>query len=453
MKKLLLVLVSIGYMLSVQAQDTPSKEERLAWFRDAKLGIFIHWGLYGVNGIGESWSMYHKAITWEDYMAQANKFTAKNYNPKEWAKLFKKTGANYVVLTSKHHDGFALWDTEQSKLNSVDMSAAKRDLVGPFAEAVRAEGMKVGIYYSILDWSHKDYYPVVFDRPEDKLKEIYPQDKWQENLNKHDRFNRFNFLQLQELSSRYKPDLYWFDGDWEHSAEWWKAEELKDSLLSWNKNIVVNSRLQGYGDYLTPEQGIPVVRPDGAWEFCMTMNDNWGYYPSDKNYKPHSQIIRTFVEVISNGGNLLLNIGPKPDGTIAKEQKEILEELGAWISRNKEAVYNSHSGLPEGHFFGPTLLSKDNKTLYLAIFDIPKDYILLKGLQNKVKNIEVLGSGKKLTWERNGGAAWNRIPGILRIEVPKEKYLDKYVTIVKVELDDVIDLYRGTGKPLELNSI
>ena len=453
MKKILTLALSLLFSLGAFSQEMPSKEQRLEWFKDAKLGIFIHWGLYGVNGIGESWSMYHKAISWEDYIAQSEKFTAEKYDPEEWAKLFKKVGANYVVMTTKHHDGFALWDTKLSHLNAKEHSAAKRDLVGPFVDAVRSEGMKVGLYYSILDWSHKDYYDVVFDRPKAELEKLYPQAEWEKNLTPHDRFNKFNFGQLSELSDRYNPDLYWFDGDWEHPAEWWKAQEMKDSLLSWNENIVVNSRLQGYGDYLTPEQGIPVVRPDGAWEFCMTMNDNWGYYPSDKNYKPHSQIIRTFVEVIANGGNLLLNIGPKPDGTIAKEQKDILETLGDWISRNEEAVYSTHSGLPYGHFFGPTLLSKDNKTLYLAVFDEPKDFILLKGLQNKIKKIRVLGNNQELKWERNGGAEWNNIPGIVRIETPKKKNLDKYVTIIAIELDSVVDLYRGTGKPLELNSI
>lgn len=431
----------------VSAQEKLTKEQRLEWFQDAKLGIFIHWGYYGVNGIGESWSMYHKRISYDDYMAQGKGFTAKNYDPEAWAKLFKKIGARYAVLTTKHHDGVALWDTKYSKLNVKEKTPAKRDLVAPFVNALRNEDLKVGLYYSICDWSHPDY-EVVFPRP--NTKKDYPQ-KDQKALSPWQRFVKFYKGQLKELSDNFQPDLYWFDGDWEKSSEQWQAESLKDSLLAWNPSVIVNSRLKTHGDYSTPEQGIPIVRPDGAWEFCMTMNDSWGYYPTDTNYKPISQIVKTFVEVIATGGNLLLNIGPKPDGTIADEQLERLEALGEWIKKHETAVFNSKAGLPYGHFYGPTLLSKDETKIYLCLFDNPKNYISLKGIQNKVKSIKVLGSNQELSFERNGGAAWNNIPGILRIEIPQEKNLDTYVTVLEVELEDVLKLYRGHGNAVELN--
>lgn len=424
-----------------------SKEQRLEWFKDAKLGIFIHWGIYGVNGISESWSMYHQRVSYDDYMAQLQGFTAKKYEPKVWADLFKSIGARYVVMTTKHHDGVALWDTKFSHLNVAEMTPAKRDVLTPYVEALRKDSLKVGLYFSLCDWSHSDY-EVVFPRPD--TKKLYPQ-KGQENFGKWQRFVQFYKGQLKELTTRYQPDLYWFDGDWEKSAEQWRAEALKDSLLAWQPTLVVNSRLKGYGDYATPEQGIPVMRPEGAWEFCMTMNDHWGYYPTDTNYKPIAQIVRTFAEVIANGGNLLLNIGPKPDGTIPAEQVERLEALGAWIHRNEEAVFATNSGLPYGHFYGPTLVGKDNKTLYLCLFDIPKDYILLKGLQSKVKSVEVLGSGESLQFVRNGGAEWNNIPGVLRIGIPSKESIDEYVTIIKLTLENELKLYRGYGNAVELN--
>ena len=379
-------------------------------------------------------------------------FGCKNLTPfglsiKHWAKLFKKAGARYAVLTTKHHDGVALWDTKFSKLNVVQKTPAKRDLVAPFVDALRRENLKVGLYYSIIDWSHPDY-DVVFPRPD--TRKNYPQ-KNQNQLSPWQRFLKFNDGQLKELSTTFNPDLYWFDGDWEKSSEQWQAQSLKDSLLAWNPKVIVNSRLKSYGDYSTPEQGVPVVRPEGAWEFCMTMNDNWGYFPSDTNYKPVSQIIRTFVEVISSGGNLLLNIGPKPDGSIAAEQVERLEALGEWVSKHESAVFNSKAGLPYGHFYGPTLLSKDETKIYLALFDNPKNYILLKGIQNKVKSIKVVGTNQELSFERNGGAAWNNIPGILRIEIPHEKNLDPYVTLLEVTLEDPLVLYRGHGNAVELN--
>lgn len=435
------------FVNQIFAQEKLTKADRLAWFQNAKLGVFIHWGYYGVNGIGESWSLYHKRISYDDYMAQGEKFTAKNYKPEAWAKLFKKIGARYAVLTTKHHDGVALWDTKYSQLNVLEKTPAKRDLVAPFVKALRKENLKVGLYYSLIDWSHPDY-EVVFPRPD--TRNNYPQ-KQQDQLTPWQRFIKFNNGQMKELNTNFNPDLWWFDGNWEKTSEQWRAEALKDTLLAWNPSVIVNSRLKTHGDYSTPEQGVPIVRPEGAWEFCMTMNDNWGYFPSDTNYKPISQIIRTFVEVIASGGNLLLNIGPKPDGSIATEQLERLEALGDWIKKHETAVFSTKAGLPYGHFYGPTLLSKDDTKIYLALFDTPKDYISLKGIQNKIKSIKVVGTNEELDFERNGGAAWNNIPGILRIEVPLEKHLDENVTIIEVELEDALLLYRGHGNAVELN--
>ncbi|WP_108809120.1 alpha-L-fucosidase [Aquimarina spinulae] len=442
----MLVLLSIGNLIVAQ-NEKPTEKERLSWFEDAKLGVFIHWGYYGVNGIAESWSLYHKKISYEEYMKQGNGFTAKHYDPVKWAKLFKKIGARYSVMTTKHHDGVSLWDTQYSTLNVKEKTPANRDLIAPYVEALRNEGLKVGLYYSLCDWSHPDY-DVVFPRPD--TNKDYPQ-KGLENLTRWERFVRFYKGQLKELSNRYQPDLYWFDGDWEKSSEEWRAQSLKDSLLSWNPKTIVNSRLKTHGDYSTPEQGIPVVRPKGPWEFCMTMNDNWGYFPSDTNYKPFSQIIRTFVEVIASGGNLLLNIGMKPDGTIPKEQEERLEVLGNWINTHKKVVFGTKAGLPYGHFYGPTLLSKDTTKLYLCLFDEPKNYISLKGIQNKIKSIKVVGKDQELAFVRNGGASWNNIPGIVRIEVPKKENLDTYVTVLEIELEGELKLYRGHGNAVELN--
>lgn len=444
--KIAFILISIS-ITSLNAQGTFTNEQRLDWFKDAKLGVFIHWGYYSVNGISESWSMYHKQISYQDYIAQGKGFTAKNYNPEAWAKLFKKIGARYVVLTTKHHDGVSLWDTKLSDLNVLKKTPASRDLVEPFVVALRKNKLRVGLYYSLCDWSHPDY-NVVFPRPD--TRGYYPQ-KSNSKLTSWERFISFNNGQLEELNTNFKPDLWWFDCDWEKSSQQWRAESLKKRLLKWNPNVIVNSRLKTYGDYSTPEQGVPIVKPEGAWEFCMTMNDNWGYYPSDSNYKPISQIIRTFVEVISLGGNLLLNIGPKPDGTIVVPQLERLEKLGDWVKKHEIAVFNSKAGLPDGHFYGPSLLSKDETKIYLALFDVPRHYVSLKGVQNKVKSIRVLGSSQELKFERNGGAAWNNIPGILRIEIPDKNNLDEFVTIIEVELEGKLKLYRGHGNAVELN--
>lgn len=242
------------------------------WFKNAKLGIFIHYGIYAVGDVSESWCFHNGDISYEDYMKQCEGFTASKFDAKVWADLFKRAGAQYAVLTSKHHDGVALFDTQYSDLSVVKKTPAKRDIVKEYTEALREEGLKVGIYFSLIDWSDPRYrtvYPEGED-PKDHLKDVFatpaggPEDpeKWQE-------FLEFNNNQIKELMTNYGTvDLLWFDGDWERSAKQWKAKEFKAYLESLNPNVVVNSRLAGYGDYETPEQSIPIYGPDGMeWRF------------------------------------------------------------------------------------------------------------------------------------------------------------------------------------------
>jgi alpha-L-fucosidase len=245
----------------------PAEPDTLQWFRDARLGIFIHWGIYSEGKNSESWAFHDGAMSHDEYFAQAKTFTAAHYHPEQWAALFKEAGARYAVLTSKHHDGFALWDTKLSKLNAVDGSPAGRDLVGPYCEALRQAGLKVGLYFSHLDWSHPDYASIlppgakVQRRPEYSNPWGYPQGP--EHPEAWERFLAFHRGQLRELGTRYHPDLFWFDGDWERSAEQWRFKELRELLKAMNPKVVLNSRMGGYGDYETPEQYIPLVAPKG----------------------------------------------------------------------------------------------------------------------------------------------------------------------------------------------
>ena len=424
----------------MMSQETAlEKEQRLAWFKDAKLGIFIHWGIYSVNGIDESWSFHNGYISYEDYMKQLNGFTAKNYNPDAWAALIKESGATYTVLTTKHHDGVALWNTKEGSLNTVDKTAAKKDLLKPFVKAVRKQGLKLGLYYSLLDWSHPDYPNFLRDKK-----------RYTDDENRWKKFNKFNFGQLEELT-KFNPDLYWFDGDWEQPAEKWKAKEIRDLLLKENPNTIINSRLQGYGDYATPEQGVPVSKPGNTyWELCMTMNNSWGYQPNDTAYKSVNQIIRIFVDCISMGGNLLLDIGPKPDGTIPEEQVKILKGLGRWTSKHKSAIYGTEAGIPFGHFDGKTALSKDKNILYLYVDYNPNGPLLIKGLKNKVNRIWVVGNGTKLEHSVVGKQYWSDVPGLLYVDLP-EQVQDEDVTVIAVLLDGPVELYGSEGQKIESN--
>jgi alpha-L-fucosidase len=430
MKRLLLaatILVLAG--TSTRADETPA-EDHLSWFRDARLGIFIHWGIYAVDGIDESWSFFNGYVSYDDYMAQLDGFTAEHYEPKEWAKLIEQSGARYAVLTTKHHDGVALWDTEQSELSTVQATPAARDLVGPFVKALRKRDLRVGLYYSHLDWSHPDY--PVFTRSQKRYEE--DPDRW-------DRFLRFREAQLHELATRFAPDLLWFDGDWEFNAEQWQSAALADSLRAWQPGVILNSRINGYGDYATPEQGLPVTPPEGAWELCLTMNDSWGFQDNDHNYKTPYQIVRVFADVLAGGGNLLLDIGPRADGTIVQEQVDVLQELGRWTKAHGEAIYGTRAGIPAGHFYGPTTLSADQRILYLFLPHTPDGPVVVKGLKNHVDRIRIVGNGTKLKSQILGKQYWSSVPGILYIDVPTAE-TDPLMTVLALQLQGTVDLHR-----------
>ena len=392
MKNKLFAVLYCIIALPTFAQNTLTKEsQKMEWFDDAKLGIFIHWGIYAVNGLSESWSFFNNYTSHENYLEQLNGFTGKNYNPQQWVKLIEESGAKYTVITSKHHDGIALWDTKAEKgLSTAKDAVAKKDVLTPFIQAVKKSNLKTGIYFSLPDWSHP-YYDI-------KTKTQKRYDLKQEPQ-RWGNFVDFYQTQLTEISQQFKPDLLWFDGDWEHSSEEWKAEESLNLLRKYNPNIIINSRLNHHGDYETPEQGIPVERPKGRyWELCYTMNDSWGYQHFDHNYKTPNMIVRTLVDCISMGGNLLLDIGPKEDGTIPHEQIEILKELGRWTKKHTEAVYGTRAGIGSEYIFEKNAFSKDGKTLYIYLENV-KEQIVLSSLQSRPKSVKVVGSGEKLTFD------------------------------------------------------
>jgi len=364
-------------------------------------------------------------------MKQLKGFTASRYNPDEWAGLIRESGARYAVLTSKHHDGVALWNSKAGELNTVIKTPASRDLVKPFCEALRKQGIKAGLYYSLLDWSHPDYPNFT------KNEKRYTEDpvRW-------DRFTAFNHAQIKELIQSFNPDLWWFDGDWEQSAEKWKAGEIRKMILEANPDAIINSRLQGYGDYATPEQGLPASKPaDRYWELCMTINDSWGYQQNDRNFKTPGQVIWIFAECISKGGNLLLDIGPKADGTIPDEEVTVLKTLGKWTSKHSEAVYGTNAGLPAGYFHGPSTISSDSTILYLFVSGNPRGQVMLEGVRNKINSIYVAGNGTKLTWKQYLRPYWGSNAGLVIIDVP-ETVLDEYLTVLAVVLDGKLDVQR-----------
>ena len=425
------------------------------WFRKAKLGIFIHYGIYAVGDVSESWSFHNGQISHEDYMKQCEGFTASRYDPRAWAELFVRAGARYAVMTSKHHDGVALFDTQYSDLSVVKKTPAGRDLVKGYVEAMREAGLKVGLYYSLLDWTDERYRSIYPEgaKPEDCLKDVFgspaggPEDsgKWQE-------FLQFNNDQIRELMTNYgKIDLLWFDGDWERSAAQWNMPAFKAYLHSLNPDVVCNSRMRGYGDYATPEQGIPILGPKGPWEFCVTINDSWGYRPSDNDYKTSRQVIRIFCDCLTLGGNLLLDVGPKEDGTLDERQVKVLEDLGTFIRDNEEAVYDTGRGLTYQQFLGGSTISEDKKTIYLFLYDRPTEHVCVKGVKTRVKRVTVLHTGEELAFSYTGSIPWEGIAGTLWIWA-EHMQMHSLTTVLKLELEGEIAYNLGSGEVLTQNA-
>ena len=434
---LILILAGAGKPLFAQDKINPdSIREKMQWFADAKLGIFIHWGIYSVNGIDESWSFHNKKISYADYMKQLKGFTASKYNPQAWADLIKESGARYAVITTKHHDGVALWPTKENHFNVVDNTPAKRDVLKPFYKALDKDGIKRGAYFSLIDWTYPDYPGFLNDSSRYKVAD--DPKRWE-------KFQHFFQGQIAEVNHLYKPDLWWFDGDWEHSADEWQAQKVRAEILSVNPNAIINGRLTGYGDYETPEQNFPVSRPKyNWWELCMTTNNNWGYHPDDTNYKTPFEVISIFADAVSNGGNLLLDIGPRADGTIPPEQIHILKELGKWNKKSGEAIFGTVPGLPQGHFYGPSTMSKDSTTIYLFLPGQTAGNVMVKGLVNKINDIQIVGTTQHLKPKVVGKISWSPVPGLVFIDVP-EKFKDQYMTVLKLKLDGTLKLYRGEG--------
>jgi alpha-L-fucosidase len=474
-----ITIILIGKIIiagAANAQNEPlhvPDSARMSWFTNAKFGIFLHWGVFSAGKAGASWPFFGGGIAQEDYMAQSDKFIAQNYDPQKWAEILKASGAKYAVLTAMHCDGVTLWPTKTSSSTIQHLTVYQSDLIGPYCRAIRDAGLKVGLYYSHVNWSDADYMtltqnmtPQAFEAAK-KVKYNY-QKEW-ELKNKEgyytqkkfsasdkitwDRFIARHDKQIGELVDNYNIDLLWLDFMYPNTGEFkWDEKQLREKLARKHPALIVNGRIGNYGDYATPEKGIPIIAPQGPWELCETLNDNWSYVEADHNNKSVRQVLRMLVDCISMGGNLLLGIGPKADGSLDEVQKNCILKIGKWIAVHNEAVYNTKRGLLPGHFYGPTTLSQDNRTLYLYLYDDPKDEIQIKGIKNQhIKKIAIVGRPEvKLVPKYFSGASWAGLPPVLSISVP-HKSLDKDVTVVKIEFNEPIDLYRGKGKDIVNN--
>ncbi|MEX1030845.1 MAG: alpha-L-fucosidase [Paenibacillaceae bacterium] len=365
------------------------------WFSEANLGIFIHWGPYSVRHIEASWPlMKHRPqhVDVATYESFADEFNPMHYEPEEWARMAKEAGAKYVVLTAKHHDGFCMFDTKTTDYNA-SKRGPKCDLVAPYVEAVRAAGLKVGLYFTTIDWHDPDFATIPINEYIKSPKPFeYDPLRWWE-------FHKRFVGQLVELLTNYgRIDLIWFDVPG-FGADRWRSQEVKQMMLNLQPHLIINDRLPDVGDYKTPEQFVPHQAPDEWWETCMTMNDQWAYHPDPSKYKSDVTLLNTLLDVSSKGGNFLLNVGPSPDGTWPKEAMERLERIGEWLRHSGESIYGTVR-IPEHFppvFYGP-MTTKDN-TIYLHIRDIPRTEVELREIGGEVKGVRLLRTGKALKYE------------------------------------------------------
>jgi alpha-L-fucosidase len=442
-----------------------SKSNRMEWWREARFGMFVHWGVYSVpagtykgqkiNRIGE-WIMNRGKISVAEYQQFATQFNPVNFNADEWVKMAKDAGMKYIVITAKHHDGFAMFRSNASKWNIVDATPYGKDVLKQLAEACKKYGIRLGFYYSqAQDWNNPggaasrkpasegwanpdsatiDAYTAAHNGHWDPAQTTKTMDQYMDEV---------AVPQVKELLTNYGDvAVLWWDTPTNMTDEY--AAKL-DALLSLQPMIITNDRLKrpNYpGDYKTPEQRIPNLKElDGKdWETCMTMNETWGYKSYAHNWKSVETLVRNLIDIASKGGNYLLNVGPKSDGTFPQESVDILKGIGAWMKVNSEAIYGTGKNPLDTMAWGriTSKPSKNGTILYLSVFDWPKDGKLsVPGLKNEIISSKLLASGESLK-AKSADGGW-------MIKVP-EKALDPVATVIRVEVKGAVSSNQSDQK-------
>jgi alpha-L-fucosidase len=366
---------------STKVLDSPPEgyERRIKWWRDAKFGMFIHWGLYSVLG-RDAWAMGDEDIPVREYEGLAQQFQPKPNAARDWARLARVAGMRYMVMTTKHHEGFCLFESNLTGYCAPRLGPG-RDLVREYVDAARAEGLRVGFYYSLMDWHHLDWFGAKDDQAARK------------------RFVDYTHGQIRELLTNYgKVDILWYDMPVPLDAEGWQSEKMNKMALELQPDIIVNNRNGQPGDFSTPEE---TIRPaKGDWESCMTMNDSWGYTEADDNWKSPQRIVRDLVECARDGGNYLLNIGPKADGTVPEPSVRLLSTVGKWLQKNGRAIYGAEKCLfPHGNVEAYT---RKGNTLYTHVHFWPGSTLTVGGVTTKVRSARFLSTGQEVSFKQRG---------------------------------------------------
>jgi len=433
--------------------DRAEYEKRMAWYTEARFGMFIHWGLYAIPARGE-WVRSTERIPKEEYMKYFEEFDPVDFDPKKWARTAKEAGMKYVVLTAKHHDGFCLFDSQYTEFKSTNTRCG-RDLVKEYVEAVRAEGLKVGLYFSLLDWYHEDY-----PHYHDAHHPMRDDHAYENSGRNFDRYLEYLHNQVREICTNYgKIDVLWFDFSYGEGpdalrGEAWRASELVEMVRTLQPGVIIDNRLEVsgegfgslwegnptpyHGDFVSPEQIIP---PNGlldkngndlVWEACVTMNNNWGYCQNDRFFKPSSMLIKKLVECVSKGGNLLLNVGPDAKGNISPQSMAILSDIGDWMKLNSKSIYGCGKAGMEKPDMG-RITRKGNK-LYYHLFENTVGCMPLIGLRGEeVKEIRWLATGAEVPIAK--GWIYDNYPDIVFADLGPDPVLpDPVDTVLEVTL-------------------
>jgi len=359
----------------------------LAWWQEARFGMFIHWGVYSIAGRGE-WLFYQENFSLKEYAQFSDQFNPAHYDPAEWVEVAKDAGMRYLVITTRHHDGFCLFDSQVSDFTAFK-TGAKRDLIAEFVAACRAANMKFGFYYSLMDWRFPGARPHLPVQPDEAYLAAVEQ----------------AHAQVRELCSNYGPiDILWYDGIHPGKPDLWRSQELNAMVRKLQPNILINNRAGAPEDFGTPENVItPESRP---WEACYTLNRTWGYAKYDRNYKSPAEVLRLLTTCVADNGNLLLNVGPDADGRLPIESIEILRTVGQWLRLHGEAVY----GAKPAPFGAPALglATRKGDKVYLLIQRWPGSTVPFAWCGSTVVSAKVLTTGQFARIEQRGDRVWLR---------------------------------------------
>lgn len=402
--------------LKVQ-KDT--REKRLAWWNAARFGMFVHWGLYSVIGHQE-WVLESEGIPMQQYEAIARHWKPRPDAAREWARLARRAGQKYIILTAKHHEGFCLWDSKYTDYNAVKQGPG-RDLVREFVEAARTEGLRVGLYYSLMDWRHPDGLTCKTDPAA------------------RERFVSYTHGLIRELLTNYgKIDILWYDVSDPLTAEQWRAEEMNRMVFALQPEIIVNNRNGLRGDFSTPEHKIETSK--GAWETCETMNLGWGWQQHDTEWKSPKRIVNDLTTCAQQGGNYLLNIGPEPSGAVPEGSTKALETVGRWIEVNGRSIYDTEGGASIS-FGNYDNFTRKGNTLFIHVYFWPSNtqaaewidfyqpevVIAIGGLQVKALRARLLCTGQPIQFTQSETT--------LRLFGLPQMPPDELITVIEVECD------------------